>query len=90
MSDAMNQLAEETGGEYFFNFTNFLTPLGQIADENNGYYLLAYQSGHPIGESGFQEVRVRAKNPQFQVRSREGYLYGSGDPNPGLFERAGD
>jgi VWFA-related protein len=90
MSDAMNQLAEETGGEYFFNFTNFLTPLGQIADENNGYYLLAYQSGHPIGESGFQEVRVRAKNPQFQVRSREGYLFGSGDPNPGLFERAGD
>lgn len=90
MSDAMNQLADETGGEYFFNFTNFLTPLGQIAEENNGYYLLAYRSGHPTGESGFQEVRVRTANPQFQVRSREGYVYGSGDPNPGLFERASD
>ncbi len=90
MSDGMNQLAEETGGEYFFNFTNFLTPLGKIAEENNGYYLLAYRSGHPAGESGFQEVTVRTKNPQFEVKSREGYLYGSGDPNPGLFERQGD
>lgn len=90
MSDAMNQLAEETGGEYFFNFTNFATPLGQIAEENNGYYLLAYRSGHPAGESGFQKVRVRTKNPQFEVKAREGYVYGSGDPNPGLFERLGD
>lgn len=89
MSDGMNQLAEETGGEYFFNFTNFLTPLGKIAEENNGYYLLAYRSGHPAGESGYQKVTVRSKSPQFEVKSREGYVYGSGDPNPGLFERRG-
>lgn len=90
MSDAMNQLARETGGEYFFNFTNFATPLGKIAEENNGYYLLAYRSAHPAGESGFQKVRVRTVNPQFEVKSREGYLYGTGDPNPNLFGRAGD
>lgn len=79
MSDAMNQLAEETGGEYYFNITNFLSPLTQIAQENNGYYLLSYQSRHPAGESGYQKVEVKTQNPQFQVKTREGYVYGSAD-----------
>lgn len=90
MSDAMNQLADETGGRYYFNFTNFLTPLTQIAEENNGYYLLAYQSRHPRGETGYQKVRVRTANPQFQVKTREGYLYGDGQIKRGLFSRLGD
>ena len=90
MSDAMNQLAEETGGEYYFNFVNFLTPLSQIADENNGYYLLAYQSRHPRGESGYQKVRVRTANPQFQVKTREGYVYGDAPIERGLLSSLGD
>lgn len=90
MSDAMNQLAEETGGEYFFNFNNFMTPLTQIAQENNGYYLLSYQSGHPRGESGYQKVRVRTENPQFQVKTREGYVYGEGPIERGLLSAIGD
>ncbi len=80
MSDAMNQLADETGGRYFFNFTNFLTPLTQLADENNGYYLLAYTSQHPEGTEGYQKVTVRTKNPQFQVKAREGYHFGDQPP----------
>ncbi|HSL83894.1 MAG TPA: VWA domain-containing protein [Thermoanaerobaculia bacterium] len=90
MSDAMNQLAEETGGEYYFNFTNFLTPLTRIAEENNGYYLLAYQSRHPRGESGYQKVLVRTENPQFRVKAREGYVYGQGPSERGLSSAIGD
>lgn len=91
MSDGMNQLADETGGRYFFNFTNFLTPLTQIAEENNGYYLLSYQSRHPAGESGYQKVQVRAKNPQFRVKTREGYVYGSDqDAESGLVSKLDD
>lgn len=90
MSDAMNQLAEETGGRYYFNFTSFLTPLTQIADENNGYYLLSYRSRHPRGESGFQKVDVRTANPQFRVKAREGYVYGEGPIQRGLFSALRD
>lgn len=89
MSDAMNQLADETGGRYYFNFTSFLTPLTQIAEENNGYYLLSYQSRHPRGESGYQKVEVRTENPQFQVKTREGYVYGEGPIERGLFAGIG-
>lgn len=78
LSNALNQLAVETGGRYYFNFVSFRTPLTRIADENTGYYLLSYTSRHPADESGFQKVRVEARNPKFEVRSaRKGYLYGS-------------
>ena len=76
MSSAMNQLALETGGRYYFNFTSFMTPLRQLAEDNNGYYLLAYESRNPKGESGYREVKVKTKNPDFKVRAREGYLFG--------------
>jgi VWFA-related protein len=76
LSNAMNQLADETGGRYLFNFTTFATPLRQIAEENSGYYLLSYQSEKPASRSGFQRVEVTTVNPEFRIRSREGYGYG--------------
>ena len=77
LSNFMNELANDTGGRYFYNFTNFTTPLEQIADENSGYYLLSYRSEKPAGEKGFQEVRVKTSNPEFRIRARKGYDYGS-------------
>ena len=77
LSNFMNALANDTGGRYFYNFTNFTTPLEQIADENSGYYLLSYRSEKPAGEKGFQEVRVQTTNPEFRIRARKGYEFGS-------------
>lgn len=73
----MNQLAQDTGGEFYDNVVNYLTPLRQIADENNGYYLLSYRAQHPAGEAGYQVVTVRTRNREFQVRARQGYRYGT-------------
>ncbi|MCB1036836.1 MAG: VWA domain-containing protein [Acidobacteria bacterium] len=75
---AMNHLALDTGGRYFFNFTSFMTPLREAAESTSGYYLLSYTARHPADESGYQEVKVSTKNPEFKVQAREGYLYGDG------------
>ncbi len=80
LDDGLNQLALDTGGRYFFNFANFITPLRQVSEDNTGYYLLSYQARHPRGETGYQKVTVRAKNPAFKVSAREGYLYGGATP----------
>jgi VWFA-related protein len=77
LSDALNQLAADTGGRYLYNFTNFRTVLEQVSKENNGYYLLSYRSEHPAGSSGFQKVEVKTVNPEFRVKAREGYSWGS-------------
>jgi VWFA-related protein len=76
LANSMGQLADDTGGRYLFNFTNFATPLRQIAEENSGYYLLSYASPHPAGKKGFQKVKVTTTNPEFRIKTRDGYEYG--------------
>lgn len=74
--DFLNQLAATTGGRYFENFVNFITPMERIADQASGYYLLSYQTSHPADESGYREVEVDTVNPRFRVQARQGYAYG--------------
>ncbi len=69
-------MAADTGGRYYFNFVNFRDPLQQVAEDNNGYYLLSYEAEHPRGEQGYREVEVETTNPAFVVRARKGYRYG--------------
>lgn len=74
--DFLNQLASVTGGRYYENFVNFITPMERIADQASGYYLLSYQTSHPADESGYREVEVDTVNPRFRVQARQGYAYG--------------
>lgn len=76
LANAMSKLALDTGGKYYFNFTNFSSPMGQVTKENSGYYLLSYQATHPADKSGFQRVEVKTTNPELRVKAREGYEYG--------------
>lgn len=76
LADSLQMMADETGGRYFFNVVNFSTPLDQISKENNGYYLLSYQSEQPAGKKGFQNVTVTTTNPELRVKARKGYEYG--------------
>lgn len=77
LQNSMNVLADDTGGDYFFNYISFEAPLAEVLEENSGYYLLSYQAELPAGSSGYREVEVRAKNPGFKVKAREGYRFGS-------------
>ncbi len=77
LEGSLGSLANETGGRYFFNAVSYGAPLAEIAQENSGYYLLSYRAEHPAGESGFQDVTVRVKDPTLKVRARDGYAFGS-------------
>jgi len=76
LGDAMNKMAFDTGGRYFFNVANFSTAFDQISHENNGYYLLSYASQKEAGKSGFQEVKIETTNPELKIKARKGYTYG--------------
>lgn len=75
LEGSLSELADDTGGRYFNRFVSFTSPLGQIAQENSGYYLLSYRSERPAGESGFQDVRIKLRDPSLELRAREGYAY---------------
>ena len=72
----LNTLASDSGGMYYHNIINFLTPLRNIAAENVGYYLLSYSAEHPVGESGYQKVSVRMRERRLKVRAPRGYRFG--------------
>ena len=73
--DFLARLASETGGDYFRATGTYKTPLKRIENENNGYYMLSYASQKPKDEHGYQQIVVKLKNPQFRIKSREGYKY---------------
>ena len=72
----LEEIATETGGEYFRFNNTFKPPIQRIENVNNGYYLLSYRTRHPKGEKGFQKVEVSLRNPEFRVTARSGYQYG--------------
>lgn len=78
---SLQKLAHATGGDFFYNFVRFETPLERIAAGTSGYYLIAYRSEHPAGEAGYQRVEVELVNPQFRVRARSGYAWGDSNPS---------
>ncbi|HUP65677.1 MAG TPA: VWA domain-containing protein [Thermoanaerobaculia bacterium] len=69
------RLADETGGEFYRNFATFQTPLDRVEELSSGYYLLSYRTHRKESEHGYQRVKVKLRNPEFEVRAREGYAY---------------
>lgn len=75
LNNGLSLVANDTGGEYYANFVNFRFPLREVVEDNNGYYLLAYEAPTPAAAE-YREVEVRTKNESFVVRARKGYLAG--------------
>jgi VWFA-related protein len=80
IASSLTAIADDTNGLYYENFTSFSTPMRQVLEDTQGYYLLSFRSEYPRGTSGYREVRVRMREPGMNVRARTGYLYGDRDP----------
>lgn len=74
---ALEEMAADTNGHYFRFNPTFTGALRNVEEMTNGYYLISYRTEKPRGAAGFQKVQVQVKNPDFKVRAREGYSYGS-------------
>ena len=71
----LSRVPAETGGEFYTNVVNFMTPLKKLERESSGYYLLSYRAPKRDGEKGYQKIDVSLRNPEFRIRARDGYLY---------------
>lgn len=72
---ALRAITDDSGG--FTEIVHDTAELGpatqRIAEELNNQYLIGYVSPHP-NDGKYHSVRVRAKNPDYRVRSRKGYV----------------
>lgn len=75
-ANAMSHISSDTGGRYFPNVLHFKSPIGDVARETSGYYLVSYKAEHLSGLRGFQKVEVELANPELVVTARKGYRFG--------------
>lgn len=67
--DGLTHLARETGGRAIYNTNDTRIGLGEILEENRGYYLLAYNPGE--GAAGRpHQIKVRVRREGLRVRAR--------------------
>lgn len=76
LNDSLSHLSNETGGHYYANFTNILSPMRQVAEENQGYYLVSFRSEYEAGTQGYRDIKVKVREGKYKVRSRTGFRYG--------------
>ncbi|MCY3964065.1 MAG: VWA domain-containing protein [Acidobacteria bacterium] len=76
LNDSLSLISNETGGHYYSNFTNIMTPMRQVAEENQGYYLVSFRSEYEAGTQGYRGIRVKVREGNYKVRSRTGFRYG--------------
>jgi len=71
----LQELADNTNGEYYRNVVTFGPLFKRIEQQTNGYYIITYYAHHPRGTSGFQKVKVSLANPELHVKARTGYSF---------------
>ncbi len=73
--DGMHALAADTGGKAFFNNNDLSAGLQRVLDDNEVYYVLAYEPPVSRRDGRFHQIEVRiADRPELKARTRKGYL----------------
>jgi len=72
---ALNALAEDTGGFAVRNTNDLAQGFGRILRDNEVYYLLAYEPTNAARDGKFRKIEVRLRaRPGLRVRTRSGYF----------------
>jgi Ca-activated chloride channel family protein len=71
----LNEITGQSGGrtEVVRSTADLEPATASIAEELNSQYVLGYSSSHP-GDGQYHSIRVRATNPAYKVRARNGYV----------------
>ncbi|GAB4117965.1 MAG: hypothetical protein Kow001_18000 [Acidobacteriota bacterium] len=70
---SLNMLADETGGFLIRDTNNLGAGLGQIAEDMESYYLLAYTPSNQELDGRFRRIEVKVSSPGARVQYRRGY-----------------
>ncbi len=71
----LRQLAQETGGTYFFPAQADDLPeiYQRISDELSSQYALGYISKNPVQDGRWRRIIVRVDRPNVAARTKQGY-----------------
>lgn len=72
-TESLHTLALNTDGIALVNNNDLTKQIRRVADDMTSYYLLGYYSSNSKLDGKFRAIKVRAKRPGIDVRSRRGY-----------------
>jgi VWFA-related protein len=75
-------MADATGGSMVRDTNDLADGVTRLADESSAYYLLGYQSVHPL-DGRWHKLDVKVSRPGVKVRARRGYFATAAAPSAG-------
>jgi len=71
--DTLTTIAEDTGGQAFFDVNEFAEVFDKVVEDTTSYYLLGYSSTNATRDGRFRRIRVTLKRPGLKLEFRNGY-----------------
>ncbi len=71
-SDALAQLAQETGGVFFENSNDLLKGIQRAVADGREYYVLAYVPGNTM-DGTYRKIAVTVREEAWRVKAKAGY-----------------
>jgi VWFA-related protein len=68
------QLADGTGGLYFYNSNDLDGALKKSVDDASSYYALSYYPGDKEWDGKFRKIEIKVDRPGVELRYRKGYF----------------
>jgi VWFA-related protein len=84
--DTMRIFADTTGGKAYFNTNDLVRALSDAASDGSSYYMLSYALDTKNNRPGWRKLKVKTKNGDYQIRSREGFFVTSTTMDPSSSE----
>jgi VWFA-related protein len=72
--DTMRIFADTTGGKAYINTNDLVRALSDAASDGSSYYMLSYALDTKNNRPGWRKLRVRLRDGDYHVRSREGFF----------------
>lgn len=70
---AMEKLAEDTGGQAFYNTNDLATAITRAVNDGSRYYTLTYSPSNKTFDGKYRKIRLQLKHQNYKLSYRRGY-----------------
>ena len=70
----MQQIAQETGGQAFYDSNDIKAAVANAIENGGNYYTLAYTPNDPNFDSKFRRIQVKLPDQSYRLSYRQGYF----------------
>ncbi len=72
--DTMRIFADTTGGKAYYNNNDLAGALTDATNDGSSYYILSYALNTKNNRPGWRKLKVKVKDHDYRIRSREGFF----------------